>query len=222
MSQTRLNARAFQWARRQAIDGTKNSLNAVIKFYENTLGLAHLSELDGDFNHNNAMCLFKECAHNYFTDLWYRDLNRIDARNGVGQNKLRTYRLFKTDFATAPYLENLYLTQGQTSALAKFRCGVAPIRLETGRYERLRLEERVCQLCDTGEIESELHVITKCNLYNDIRTELYNNVSTQIHNFQNMSDEGKLKVLLSDGNICKFSAKACSLILSRRRHHLYL
>jgi hypothetical protein len=33
------------------------------------------------------------------------------------------------------------------SAFAKFRCGVAPIRLETGRYENIRLEERCCFNC---------------------------------------------------------------------------
>ena len=43
------------------------------------------------------------------------------------------------------------------SALAKFRCGVAPIRLETGRYERLDVNDRICPICNIG-IEDEMHV----------------------------------------------------------------
>ena len=43
------------------------------------------------------------------------------------------------------------------SALAKFRCSVAPIRVETGRYEPLPLGKRMCPLCNGG-IEKELHV----------------------------------------------------------------
>ena len=39
---------------------------------------------------------------------------------------------------------------------AKFRCGVAPLRLETGRYERLSQEQRTCFYC-TDCIESEEH-----------------------------------------------------------------
>ena len=41
------------------------------------------------------------------------------------------------------------------SALAKFCCGVAPIRLETGRYERLAVNNRICPLCNR-EVENEV------------------------------------------------------------------
>ncbi len=46
-----------------------------------------------------------------------------------------------------------------------FRCGVAPIRLETGQYENLPEEQRLCPMCDSQAIESEIHVLIKCNLY---------------------------------------------------------
>jgi len=42
------------------------------------------------------------------------------------------------------------------SALSKFRCVVAPIRIETGRYENLKENERVCPFCNC--IEDEVHV----------------------------------------------------------------
>jgi hypothetical protein len=41
------------------------------------------------------------------------------------------------------YVKN-YMPRGNRSAYAQFRCGVAPLRLETGRYEQLVLEQRVC------------------------------------------------------------------------------
>ena len=45
------------------------------------------------------------------------------------------------------------------SAYSKFRCGVAPIKLETCRYglNRLPVAERVCETCDV--VEDECHVI---------------------------------------------------------------
>ena len=51
----------------------------------------------------------------------------------------------------------MVLPKRYRSILAKFRCGVAPIRVETGRYERLSFAERMCPLCNGG-IENELHV----------------------------------------------------------------
>ena len=44
------------------------------------------------------------------------------------------YKLFKQKYETELYATNIY-NKGHRSALANFRCGTAPIRLETGRYE---------------------------------------------------------------------------------------
>ena len=70
---------------------------------------------------------------------WLQTVNR-----GAGLNKLRTYNKFKQVFEVEPYVLESNMSRGRRSALAKFRCGVAPIRLETGRYENLSVEQRVC------------------------------------------------------------------------------
>ena len=59
-----------------------------------------------------------------------------------GNNKLRTYckNIFQTEF----YVKNIMI-RSHRSALAKFRSGVAPIRIETGRYQKLPVNElRLC------------------------------------------------------------------------------
>jgi hypothetical protein len=77
------------------------------------------------------------------------------------------------------------------SALCKFRCGVAPIRIETGRYERLNVTDRICNICDNhdNEIEDEKHVIMKCTLYNDLRETLFSDASDVSSDFNNFSLE---------------------------------
>ena len=58
------------------------------------------------------------------------------------------------------------------SSFAKFRTGVAPLRLETGRYEKLAVNQRTCFNCH--EIaEPELHLPLKCPLYEDLQLEMY-------------------------------------------------
>ncbi len=38
---------------------------------------------------------------------------------------------------------------------ALLRCGTVPLRIETGRYENVALNDRICQLCDCGNVEDE-------------------------------------------------------------------
>ena len=61
-------------------------------------------------------------------------------------NKLRTYRQMKKDFQVEPYCLEI-LSRKHRGALAKFRSGTAPIKVETGRYQSLDLSERVCFHC---------------------------------------------------------------------------
>ena len=56
------------------------------------------------------------------------------------------------------------------AAFAKFRCGVAPIRIETGRFENLDVNQRPCLFCNV--VEDEIHVILDCSAYDDLRNYL--------------------------------------------------
>ena len=53
--------------------------------------------------------------------------------------------------------------------MAKLHSGVLPIKIETSRFDNIALEDRVCEVCNLNEIEDELHLNCKCELYNEIR-----------------------------------------------------
>ena len=76
--------------------------------------------------------------------------------------KRRTYKHFKYDYFTEFYGSTL-LPGMHRSAFSKFRNWA-----ETGRYERLPLEERTCPMCKSILIENEFHVLMKCPLYDDL------------------------------------------------------
>ncbi len=122
---------------------------------------------------------------------WVRCLNRVEGRTGVGRNKLRTYRLFKHDYIVEPYC-TIILPLKHRSAFAKFRCGVAPLRLETGRYEHIAENERVCPFC-IHEVEDELHALLKCREYCDIRHVLTEKANTICPEFNDLTDIEKMK-----------------------------
>ena len=93
-------------------------------------------------------------VENKIMEKWRQDLARDSARHGEGGNKLRSVRLFKREYKTENYLTCL-LPGRHRSVYSKFRCGVAPLRLETGRYENLQIDERLCLFCSDQSIENE-------------------------------------------------------------------
>ncbi len=81
---------------------------------------------------------------------------------GPGRNKLRTYKLFKQNITTEHYL--LLYNKKHRSSMAKFRAGVAPLRLETDRYDNTDEADRICFQC-ADIVESEEHFILHCPLF---------------------------------------------------------
>ncbi len=89
------------------------------------------------------------------------------------------------------------------------RHSTAALRIETGKYERLPVEQRVCDVCDSDNVKDEMHFLISCNAFTQERTKLFIYVSQFVGNFNALSLEDKFIVLKSDANICTFTAKAC-------------
>ena len=136
-------------------------------------------------------------------------------------NKLPTYRKFKTEYKTEGYI-NLALPRLHRSSYAKFWCGVAPLQIETGGYERLHLYDKHCFHC-TNDIESEEHVILNCPLYEDFREKLFHTIRSNVMDFDGMTDDMTLSTILGNENVNvkRSSAKTCHDILIRRQTLLY-
>ena len=147
---------------------------------------------------DNAMCEKVETE-------WLQAITGESAMRGDGRNKLRTYRHFKHDFNTEGCLRTVKNRQHR-SALAKFRCGVAPIQIELGRYGGVPENERLCPIC-LQDVESETHVLIDCDFYQDIRSDLMRYASTNIENFRELNSFEKLCALLSceDVQVAGFS-----------------
>ena len=50
----------------------------------------------------------------------------------------------------------------QRRMLMKLRGGTAELRIETGRWCGLRRDERICTMCDSGEVEDVDHFLLHC------------------------------------------------------------
>ena len=70
-------------------------------------------------------------------------------------------------------------SKSKRSLLAQLRLGVLPLAIETGKYTGKSIELRVFGVCDSNEIENELHFICQCSCYDELRKELYDFLMSQ-------------------------------------------
>ena len=94
------------------------------------------------------------------------------------------------------------------AAFSKFRCGVAPIRIETGRHENLDINQRQCHFCNV--IEDETHVILDCSAFDDLRNNLLIKAVSVLPTFNVLNVNEKMEVLFTSPNMIRSCAKTCS------------
>ena len=105
------------------------------------------------------------------------------------------------------------------AAFAKFRCGVAPIRIETGRFENLDVNQRPCLFCNV--VEDEIHVILDCSAYDDLRNNLFIKAVSVLPTFNVFDANEKMKFLFTNPDMIRTCAKACFKILQQRSSFFY-
>ncbi len=109
------------------------------------------------------------------------------------------------------------------SAFSKCRCGVAPIRIGTGRYENLAEEQRLCVLCNKGEVKSEQHTMMRCTFYANEQADLFA-VATQQNNMfliLSLNEQEQFIFLMSSPNMCFYSAIEPAIIYLYKEESFY-
>ena len=121
----------------------------------------------------------------------------------------------KENYGVENYVK-LNLTRPQRSILAQVRFGILPLYIETGRYTNVKIENRICQMCEDNKVESELHFIMNCPLYKDERLIFFNNINV---NFNSYSLADNLKLLCNE--FSRKLSKFVSTIWEKRKTKMY-
>ncbi len=108
--------------------------------------------------------------------------------------KLRTYILFKENYVTEDYVKYCN-SRLKRSLLAQTRLGILPLSIEIGRFRNIKLEERLCILCNQREIENALHFVCKCPFYAELRNDLYYKIQRKNDSFLELNEEEKFVYL---------------------------
>lgn len=144
-----------------------------------------------------------------YSNIWNDNIQQVP--------KLRTYVTFKSAFNQEQYVK-LNLTKVERSHLAQFRCGILPLRIETGRYIGERPEERLCKFCTADVSETETHFLLDCTFYSDIREHVFGELLLTT-SFVSMNINEKL-IFLNISHTRKL-AKYIVQAYSKRRNFVY-
>ena len=114
------------------------------------------------------------------------------------RSKLRTYRKLKDRLVLEKYV--LELEREQRRQLTMLRGGTNKLRIETGRWEGEREEDRVCNVCLSEEVENEKHFLLACPMYASERVEMYERIKEVCElEIDQMNEDSKLQVLIGIG-----------------------
>ena len=130
-----------------------------------------LGDVSSEFKH------IKDSMYALYRDQW---ANKIS--DTTCNPKLRTYCLFKSIHHREPYLTKI---RNKTYAkhLCKFRVSSHRLAIETGRYNNVPENERLCIYCHDKCVDNEIHLLTKCTFHSEERKVLYNCASQFITGF---------------------------------------
>ena len=85
---------------------------------------------------------------------------------GTKMARYKTHFLHTSEdgFVIRPPYMDIHLSYALRSVIGQLRTSSHQLHIEVGRYTRLPLEERICQLCHQG-VESEEHYVCHCSVF---------------------------------------------------------
>ena len=89
------------------------------------------------------------------------DVSLVEKFRNQDTSKARTYREINPELVTHKvYTASEYINERERLSFTKFRLSSHHLRIETGRWARIAVEDRVCE-CGNG-IQNEQHVLLSC------------------------------------------------------------
>lgn len=121
------------------------------------------------FNGNvNYLPMFKQRLCDQYIQVW----NTLV----TSQPKLDSYVLYKKDFKYEKYLD-IVSNDYMRKEMSRLRLSSHSLLIETGRYNNVVRNLRLCKCCNLNVVESEFHFMLCCPLYRNLRQKYCINVS---------------------------------------------
>ena len=109
-----------------------------------------------DFNYNSL----SESKIKQLVDLMKKKYVSYWNQTLQHSRKLSFYHSIKKNYSPSAYIDSTRKNPWERTSV-KFRIGCDNLLVETGRYDKIPLDERICPLCSGNKIEDEIHPLTR-------------------------------------------------------------
>ena len=178
-------------------------------FYTNATNLLgqHNMTIEAELRTKNDVNVFVTKTRKTYVERWKNKLNN--------SKKLEFYKTLKQEYNCEQYL-NIIDDPLQRKDYTKFRISNHNLMIEYGRYRNTKVpkENRLCLVCESGQIKDEMHLIFSCNCYNERRTNMINGFTkiTKQEPYQHNQETYLTEILQSKDPLvirlfCNFIAK---------------
>ena len=151
---------------------------------ENCDSQTELSNLQTELSDTEKGNVFHYVKHRFkeaFILYWAEQFQPVE-----NTGKLRTFRKIKKHFECEKYLNEISNFKYR-QAVTKLRISAHKLTVETGRYNNVPYNDRLCRLCELNEVGDEHHFLMSCTnmKFIDLRTKFIDNLY-KINGFFNL------------------------------------
>ena len=133
--------------------------------------------------------------------------------------KLKFYSILKNETNYSEFINHIRNAEHRHVA-SKFRIGNHNLKIETGSFTIPKRPEdlRICNNCNLNLVENEMHILSRCDLYNDLRKTLFIKINDRkIH--YNIHDKVCFLFNNTDSHIIRVTANFVFQAFQRRKKH---
>ena len=169
-----------------------SNLQSIFQIYN----LGDLDVLRNNLITNKTLTEFTSKMKNQYFEKW-----KIDVQ---ASSKLSFFSSFKNDYECETYLDTINNFE-ERRHFTRIRLSNHRLAIESGRYTKIPLEDRLCNFCDDRAIESEFHMLYQCSFYKNIRKDFYDKISLNYEQIDNLKLTYELFHSTSEKTIQHFS-----------------
>ena len=178
-------------------DEIKLSFEDQIKSFLKAIGFDHVWQNKGSFSNRKLINAVKRKLIERYNLFIKEAITGRTTVKGRTFDKLRSFKMFKNNYKMENYICEK-LDKHLIFNLAKVRISDHRQEIETGRYKKKVIDQRLCTVCnENGCIEDKFHFLMTCKAYQTKRNDFFTKLNAFIVPVESYTSQEQFLFLMS-------------------------